>query len=142
MFQKIILAIGLVFATAAAHADVEVKPALNNDMTLQNLIYDIQTAYSWTCTGQTCYDVWRNEINALENFSGYADRWGGVEFVSFQTGEQAFRAAQRICGTSIYGDQRWLIAVTNAENRALPRLRYVQQMAGVQNPYFCTKYIR
>lgn len=125
--------IALFFVSSSAFAFSEI--------TLNNLIWDVDRAHSWACKGASCRQVWNEQVRALNALVDYVDYYVPFEYtLPTQTGAMAYNASYRICmstATGRYETIAWLVA---AQNRGLARLLNLQHQAYV-NPYTCQKNV-
>lgn len=110
---------------------------------LGNQLQDIKEAYSWTCTGSACYELVNEQIKVLNTLKSFWDNLDPSYPVDTLEGSLAKKAAIKIC-RSYYTDMdtNYLLALTNAENRAMLRLKEIQRRGAVEKPRVCRKVIK
>ncbi len=124
LIAQLAFAVLTVFGGAKAHAF--------SQQTLINLMSDVSYSYSWQCSGYACDRVWEEMVRNLNSLSRYVDdNLLQSQTLDRTTGSQANRVANSICVAYARGSQETMLWIISAENRALQRLKYIQQLAGV-----------
>ncbi|MFM8316710.1 MAG: hypothetical protein ACKOA8_20710 [Deltaproteobacteria bacterium] len=133
------LLLGWVLITTSVWADVE--PFDCSKSPGRDLCLKIRRVESYiaSCDGDSCYSLWRSYLTAMDSLSNfYVDHFLPKDTFSLDIGELAYSLARNICTFEKTGDIQWLSRLALAENRLLPQLKEIQQIAKMPVIETCT----
>ena len=98
----------ILFVLALVTTSTFATPVVDCQTSPGNLICrdlaDIKSSMSFTCTGDACYRVWRNQIKAMNRFvQNYNAYITYSPITSAEMGNLAYAAANKICGAKSTG---------------------------------------
>ncbi len=135
--KAVLLALALVTSSLFAAPAVDCQTSPGN-LTCRDMA-DIKSTMSYTCTGDACYRVWRNQIHAMNRFiQNYNAYITYSPVTSAEMGNLAYDAANKICGAKATGACEWIKSLFHAKADALERLVEIQKGAGLTSIRNCS----
>lgn len=130
-----VLALVTTSTFAAPIVDCQTSPG---NLICRNLA-DIKSTMGYTCTGNACYRVWRNQIHAMnrfiQNYNAYVTY---SPITTVEMGNLAHDAANKICGAKSTGACEWMKSLFHAKVDALERLVEIQKGANLTSVRNCS----